>query len=83
MRLIGVQLPLRLDTIDRFKFLQRGQQPGDIFLIGGVDYIKIECGQRRSVKHGADTAHDNKVNATPGQNLQYFQKPGNRTLHGV
>ena len=36
--------------------------------------------------HGAVSVHasdDNKVNAMPGQDLQYFQKPGIRTLHGA
>ena len=70
-------------TIDSLKLLQSSQQPGEIFLVAGVDYIEIECRDRRSVKHRAHSAHDDKVNAVPGQDLQYFQKPGIRTLHGV
>jgi hypothetical protein len=48
-----------------------------------MHYIEIERGDRRSVKHRADASHDDEVNAVPGQNLQYFQKPGIRILHGV
>jgi hypothetical protein len=39
-----------------------------------MHHVEIECGHRRSVKHGAYASHDNKVNAMPGQDFQYFQK---------
>jgi hypothetical protein len=35
------------------------------------------------VKHGADASYDDEVNAMAGQDFEYFQKPGIRTLHGV
>jgi hypothetical protein len=35
------------------------------------------------VKHCAYTAHDNKINAVPGQDFQYFEESGIRTLHGA
>jgi len=83
MRLAGAQLLLRLDTINRLKLFQRGQQPGDVFVIAGMHHIEIEGGYRRTVKNRAYTSHHNKVNAMPGQYFQYFQKPGIGTLHGV
>ena len=83
MRLSGAQLLLRLDTIDRLKFGQRRQQPGDVFAIAGVHHIEVKCSHRRAVKNRAYASHDNKVNAMPGEDFQYFQKSGIRTLHGV
>lgn len=83
MRLAGAQLLLRLDTINRLKFRQRGQKPGNVFPIAGMHHIEIEGGYRRSVKNRTYASHDDKVNAMPGQYFQYFQKPGRRTLHGV
>ena len=41
-----------------------------------MDHIEVECGNRRSVKHRADTAHDNEVNATPGQAISISRNLG-------
>jgi hypothetical protein len=79
MRFGGAQLLLRLDTIDRLKFGQRRQQPGDVFAIAGMHHVEVEC----AVKNRAYASHDNKVNAMPGEDFQYVQKSGIRTLHGV
>jgi hypothetical protein len=48
-----------------------------------MDNVEIEGGNRRAVKHRADTAHHDKFNAMPGQDFQYFEEPGIRTLHGA
>ncbi len=45
--------------------------------------IQIEVSYRRSVKHRAHSAHDDEVNAVPGQDFQYFEKSGIGTWHGV
>jgi hypothetical protein len=49
----------------------------------GMHHIEIECGYRRAVKNRAYASHDNKFNAMPGEDFQYVQKSGIRTLHGV
>jgi hypothetical protein len=82
-KLVAWQLPLGLGTINRVKLLQRGQQPRDIFPISGMDHVDIEGGNRSAVKHRADPAHYDKFNAMPGQDFQYFEEPGIRTLHGA
>ena len=68
IRLAGTQLPLRLGAIDCVKLLQRGKEPDDVFRIGGMQYIEIECGHRSSMEHRAYAPDDDKVNAMPGQN---------------
>ncbi len=83
MRLAGAQPPLGLGTIDRVKLLQRGQHAGYVVTVAGMNHVKVEGGDRSAVKHRADASHDDKINAMPGQDFQYFEKPGIRTLHGV
>jgi hypothetical protein len=45
--------------------------------------VEIERGHRGAVKHGAEPAYNDKINAAARQNSQYLQEPGNRILHGV
>jgi hypothetical protein len=47
-----------------------------VFGVAGMHHIEIECGHRCAVKDGAYTAHDDKVNAMPGQDFQYFGHQG-------
>ncbi len=83
MRFTGAQLPLRLNAVDRPKILKSGQQADNVLPIACMNHIQIEGGHGRSVKHGADASYDDEVNAMAGQDFEYFQKPGIRTLHGV
>ena len=83
MRRARAQLPLRLGTIHRLKFLQRRQQPIDVFRIAGMHYVEIESGHGRSVKDRAHATYDDELNAVPGQDFEDFQELGTGTLHGV
>ena len=83
MGLTGSQLPVGVAAINGIEFLQCGHQPQHVFPIAGMHYFEIEGRHRRSVEDSAHAAHDDEVNAMPGQDFEDFQELGSRTLHGV